>query len=86
ASAEKNLGHIVSIAIQPSERKRDIGRNLMVKMLKILETSGVTTVRLEVRKSNLEAQRFYELLGFKCSHTVDNYYGDENAIIYFKSI
>jgi ribosomal-protein-alanine N-acetyltransferase len=86
ASAEKDRGHIISIAIYPSERRKEIGRALMGEVLKILEAIGVATVRLEVRKSNIEAQRFYELLGFKYSHDLDKYYGDEDALVYYKSL
>ena len=86
ASAKKDLGHIVSIAIHPSERKKDIGGALMLEMLKCLATAGVTTVKLEVRKNNIEAQRFYEFLCFKCSHIINKYYGDEDALVYFKSL
>lgn len=83
ASADRDLGHVISIAINPSERKKNIGRAMMSEMLKILKGMGVRTVRLEVRKSNIEAQMFYEFLGFKLSHKIDNYYGDENALVYF---
>ena len=86
ASANKDLGHIVSIAIYPSERKKEIGRALMLEVLNFLASAGVTTVKLEVRKSNIEAQRFYEFLGFQYSHIVDKYYRDEDALVYFKSV
>jgi len=86
ASADGELGHIISIAIHPSERRKHIGRAIMGEVLNILMNMGVTTVRLEVRRSNLDAQRFYELLGFKRSYALDNYYGDEEAIVYFKTL
>ena len=86
ASAEKGLGRIISIATHPTQRKREIGRMLMTEVLKVLVALGMKVVRLEVRKSNIEAQRFYEFLGFKSSHTVDKYYGDEDALVYFKLI
>ena len=86
ASADRDRGHIISIAIHPSERRKEIGRALMGEMLKILEDIGVATVRLEVRKSNIEAQKLYELLGFKYSHDLDKYYSDEDALVYLKSL
>jgi ribosomal-protein-alanine N-acetyltransferase len=84
ASPEKNLGHIIAIAISPSERRKNIGRTIMNEILRILKNMGVISVKLEVRKSNTEAQMFYEALGFKRSYTLDNYYGDEDALIYFR--
>ncbi|MFH0749110.1 MAG: ribosomal protein S18-alanine N-acetyltransferase [Candidatus Bathyarchaeota archaeon] len=86
ASVEGDIGHIVSIAIHPSERKKDVGRKLMDDVLELLLSASVTTVRLEVRKSNIEAQRFYEILGFKFSYVIDKYYGDEDALIYLKPL
>lgn len=86
ASVERDLGHIISIAVNPLERNKNIGRALMGKVLKILKTSDVTSVRLEVRRSNIEAQSFYEELGFKHSHVLENYYGDEDALVYFKQL
>ncbi len=84
ASIERNLGHIISIAVHPLEKSKGVGRTLMGRTLKLLEASCAIMVRLEVRKSNVEAQSFYEALGFKPSHTLEKYYGDEDALIYFK--
>lgn len=86
ASPEKDLGHIIAIAIKPSERRKNIGRTMMEAVLKILRSVGVSSVRLEVRLSNIEAQRFYEALGFQRSHSIDKYYGDEDALVYLKTI
>lgn len=85
ATNDGGVGHIISIAIQPSERRKHIGWSLMAKVLDILKESKVTTVRLEVKKSNVEAQKFYEALGFKYYYTIDGYYGDEDGLVYFKS-
>jgi len=86
ASAERDIGHIISVAVHPSERRRHIGRAIMGEVLKTLKDTGVATVRLEVRQSNAEAQRFYESLGFRRSYTLDNYYGEEDALVYFKPL
>ncbi len=86
AAVEKNLGHIISIAVHPLERNRGVGTAVMCRVLKLLKASGATSVRLEVRQSNVEAQSFYETLDFKCSHVSEKYYGDENALIYFKQL
>ena len=84
ASQNRNEGNIVSIAVSPKERGRNIGQRLMTEVLNILQKSGVETVRLEVRKSNTSAQRFYEVLGFKYNHEAIGYYGDEDAKVYYK--
>jgi len=86
ASQNRNEGNIVSIAVSPKYRGRNIGRRLMTEVLSILKKSGVETVRLEVRKSNIGAQSFYEALGFKYSHEASGYYGDEDARVYYKTL
>ncbi len=82
----KSLGHLVSTAIHPQERRRGIGEALIQEMLKILRKVGMTEVRLEVRKSNAAARRLYEKLGFEYAYTVESYYGDEDGLVYFKSL
>jgi len=86
ASQDRNAGNIVSIAVAPMERGRNIGRRLMEEVLHLLKKSGAETIRLEVRKSNIGAQRFYELLGFEYSHEALGYYGDEDAKVYYKTL
>jgi len=86
ASKYKNLGYLLSIAVNPPERRKSVGRSLMERIFMILKNEGVTTIRLEVRRSNLIAREFYEKLGFESSHSIPNYYGEEDAIVYFKEI
>lgn len=86
ASNYKNLGYLLSIAVHPSERRKSIGRSLINRIFKILKNEGVTTIRLEVRRNNLIARKFYEKLGFKSAHTIPSYYGEEDAIVYLKEI
>ena len=86
ASQNRNEGNIVSIAVSPRYRGKEIGRRLMAEVLSILKKSGVETVRLEVRKSNTSAQHFYEVLGFEYNHDAIGYYGDEDAKVYYKAL
>ena len=86
ASKERNSGNIISIAVVPEERGRAIGQALMTKTLGILKKIGVDIVRLEVRRSNVEAQKFYETQGFSHSHDIAGYYGNEDALVYYKAI
>ena len=85
-SNEDNIGHIISIAIDPSEKRKHIGLRLMEEIFNILKKSKTPVVRLEVRKSNVEAQKFYEAIGFVYSYTIENYYGDEEGLIYFRTL
>ncbi|MDQ1279014.1 MAG: [ribosomal protein S18]-alanine N-acetyltransferase [Thermoproteota archaeon] len=86
ASQEDSMGHIIAIATQQSERRKHIGTKLMEAIIEIFLKSKIPTIRLEVRKNNIEAQKFYEKLGFKYSYTIEGYYGDEDGLVYYKSL
>ncbi|RLG37071.1 ribosomal-protein-alanine N-acetyltransferase [Methanosarcinales archaeon] len=70
-------GHVVSVAVHPSMRRKGIGRALMNEVLK--RTGGKAVV--EVRESNETAIKFYKKLGFTFKTRIPNYYGDEDALI-----
>ena len=85
ATEDRGRGHILAIAVHPAERRKSIGKRLVAESLKALRSRGVKTVRLEVRRSNVEAQRFYEELGFKYSYAIKGYYDDEDGLVYYAS-
>ena len=75
-------GHILAIAVDPPFRRRGVGSALLISMLDRLRASGAREVRLEVRKSNVGAQRFYSKIGFVKQEEVPYYYEDgESAIV-----
>ena len=82
----KNVGHLISIAVCPSRRREGIGEKLTSEAIHKLSDLGAINVRLECRESNLSAQNMYEKMGFEFVDTIFQYYGNENARIYVKSI
>jgi len=78
----ESLGHIVSIGISPKHRRRGVGSALTIRILEALKRLGAESVRLEVRRSNIAAQRFYEKLGFRQVCVIKKYYRDEDAHVY----
>ena len=81
ASVEKKVGHLVSLAVRRDHLRRAIGSSLVLKVFEILKRSGVSSVILEVRKSNVAAQNFYNKLGFSFVRVDRGYYGDEDAYV-----
>lgn len=72
-------GHIISMAVRPHKRRVGIGTRLVQKV--IGHCSG-KSLRLEVRVSNVGAQRFYLHLGFRIKVRIDGYYHDgEDAFV-----
>jgi ribosomal-protein-alanine N-acetyltransferase len=84
-SAKRN-DNIISIAVLPQYRKRGIGSSLLEKGLEILKSKNVESLRLMVRKSNIAAQNFYRKHKFEEAKIVENYYGDEDAVLMYKKI
>jgi ribosomal-protein-alanine N-acetyltransferase len=74
-------GHILAIATDPPYRRQKIGSALMESIMSRLRAKGVKLVRLEVRKSNVEAQQFYLNLGFRRREEIPYYYEDGEAAV-----
>ena len=77
---------IYRIAVRPDKRQRGIGYRLLSYALKTELGSGVETVFLEVRESNIPARALYRAYGFTEVSIRKNYYQNptENAVIMIK--
>lgn len=74
--------HILNVAVHPGQRRRGIGGILMQEVLREARELGAEAVTLEVRRSNGEARRVYQSLGFEEVGVRRNYYGrGEDALI-----
>ena len=71
-------GHLISMAVDPAYRRREIGRRLLER---VLAFPRIRRVRAEVRKSNRGAQAFYSSMGFRIVGVITNYYGNEDALV-----
>lgn len=79
--------HINKIAVDASLRRQGIALSLMQRCLGFAEEQGVTSISLEVRRSNDEAQRFYSFLGFEAEYIRKGYYPDgEAAVVMTKEV
>ena len=65
--------HIINMAVHPDSRGGGMGKKLVKK---VLNTKDVFF--LEVRASNIPAQKLYEKYGFKKVGARKNYYEDNN--------
>ena len=74
---------INDVAVAPDERRRGIGRALVVHLLEGARARRCRRATLEVRPSNLGARRLYEQLGFEAVGRRRGYYADtgEDAIL-----
>ena len=78
----ENDGHIISIAVDKKYQRKKIGTQLVETAQEIFKKYNVKNIRLEVRKGNRTARKFYQNLGFAERTPVTNYYEDgEDAVI-----
>lgn len=75
--------HVTNIAVRPEHRGRGYGETLLRRLMELAVTSEANRMTLEVRKSNLVAQKLYAKLGFTAQGLRKRYYTDtnEDAII-----
>jgi [ribosomal protein S18]-alanine N-acetyltransferase len=66
---------LVSIAVDPRDRLRGLGRTLLDATLAQLQSRPVSTWWLMVETSNVPAIRFYESYGFARKRRTKRYYG-----------
>ncbi|WGE65344.1 ribosomal protein S18-alanine N-acetyltransferase [Actinobacillus equuli subsp. equuli] len=77
---------LFNIAVDPSFQAKGYGKRLLSALIERLRERGILTLWLEVRESNLAAQKLYDALGFNEVTIRKNYYptpsGErENAVV-----
>ena len=79
-------GHITNIAVHPEHRGIGTGNLLLEALIEMCRIESITSLTLEVRKSNLVAQNLYKKYGFLEQGIRKGYYGDnkEDAVIMWK--
>ena len=68
--------HITNIAVAEAERGKGVGRALVEALMRYISNLGAAYATLEVRVSNLRAQRLYESVGFVRVGKRKRYYED----------
>lgn len=77
---------LMNFAIVPQKQRLGYGKALLDFILNLLKKENIKQLTLEVRKSNLAAQRLYEKCGFTFSHIRKDYYKNEDAFVYMKEV
>ena len=83
----RRIGHIITIDVAPSERRKGLGSRLIEAMLDRFISAGTVTLRLEVAIDNIDAQSFYRRLGFLQTGRIRGFYlGTLDALVMEKSL
>ncbi|MFI3209905.1 MAG: ribosomal protein S18-alanine N-acetyltransferase [Peptostreptococcaceae bacterium] len=80
--------HITNIAVSYEFRNQKIGDKLVSELINICKDKKIKSMTLEVRNSNIIAQKLYKNHGFKLAGIRKEYYSDnkEDALIMWKEV
>lgn len=79
--------HITTVGVLPAHRRRGLAERLMSHLEHVLRIKGVTTVALEVRAANTDAQRLYRRAGYMEVQRLPRYYNDgEDGLLMIRSL
>jgi len=79
--------HVNKIAVDEHVRRQGVADTLMQRCLDFARDNKISTISLEVRKSNKGAQAFYNHLGFAAKYVRPRYYPDgESAVVMVREL
>jgi ribosomal-protein-alanine N-acetyltransferase len=67
-------GHIVTLDVDPAERRRGVGTLLMQTAEEMMKLEGARVMSLEVAEDNSAARGFYQRLGFITTGRISKFY------------
>jgi ribosomal-protein-alanine N-acetyltransferase len=70
--------HVTTIGVDPRHQRKGYGELLMLDLIEHAARAGAKWITLEVRASNIAAQRMYEKFGFSSLGRRKGYYQDNN--------
>ena len=80
------VGHVMNVAVDSRHRDRGVGTMLMEELEARFLRLGATAAYLEVRESNVDAQRLYSRRGYVYLRKIEGYYGDEDGLVMTKTL
>jgi ribosomal-protein-alanine N-acetyltransferase len=73
--------HVTSVTVDPNRRGSRIGTRLMLRICEEARAAGATSLTLEVRVSNRNAQALYQRFGMAPVGVRKRYYQNEDALV-----
>lgn len=73
---------ILSVIVLPDYQNKKIASKLLEHVINFSKENNINKILLEVREKNLVARHLYEKYNFKKIYIRENYYKNDDAIIY----
>jgi len=77
----ENRIRIVALVIDKKVQNNSHGTMILDDVIGHSKSEGKTMIQLEVRKSNIKAQKFYSRHGLKIEKTLSNYYSNDDGFL-----
>lgn len=74
--------HVLNFVVATGERRRGIGRAMCAKLAGKLSRERRSRIMLEVRETNLDAQLFFQVHGFRAVSILRDFYEDTTEDAY----
>lgn len=75
-----NVCHILNICVAPLQQRKGYGQLLLEDIIQNPSRTGINSLVLEVRPSNLAAVSLYQKVGFQQIGIKPGYYSDEEGV------
>lgn len=80
------IGHILTIDVLPTHRRKGIAQRLLEEIEKIFREKGIKVCHLEVREDNVAALSLYQKSGYRKIGKLENYYENAQGIYLKKTL
>lgn len=78
----KSRLHVINLAVHPDFRRRGVGSQMLQKLVAKLSQQRRNKILLEVRETNLPAQKFFQANGFRAVSLLRDFYEDTTEDAY----
>ena len=78
----KNRIHLLNFAVSPDQRRYGVGRAMVNKLTAKLSHNRRIRITLEVRETNIGAQKFFRDMGFMAVSVLRGFYNDTTEDAY----
>jgi len=83
---ETLYGHIITINVSPSYRRKGVATKLIQEIELLLKQKGITESHLEVREDNNAAIKLYLSLKYQKISKLEKYYGNKHGLYLKKTL
>ncbi len=77
---------IFAVGVLPEYRNKGVGKKLVLKSEEVAKDAGAESIILDTHESMTATRKFYKDLDYKEIGTLENYYGNGNAVFYMKKL